>query len=111
VVGDGIAFANAEFRWKFCRFKWIRQNWYLALNAFGDAGMVVQERPIDKSSIPPGIDQSQYFSSTAEYPHVGLGGGLRIAMNQNFIIALDVGQALDRRDGTLGIYIGLGYIF
>ncbi|HTX87741.1 MAG TPA: BamA/TamA family outer membrane protein [Bacteroidales bacterium] len=111
VVGDGVAFANAEFRWKFWHFRAIKQNWYFALNVFGDAGMVVQEKKIDRSQIPPDIDQSKYFSDTPEYPHVGLGGGLRLAMNQNFIISLDIGQAIDKRDGSLGIYIGLGYIF
>ena len=111
VVGDGVVFANTEFRWKFWHFRWIRQNWYAAVNVFADAGMVVQKRDIDTGGIPGTVNQSLYFSNEPEVPHLGLGGGLRLAMNQNFIIALDVGQALDRRDGSLGIYVGLGYVF
>ena len=111
VVGDGVVYGTAEFRWKFYRFHWIKQNFYLALNAFADAGMVVQPVIINKSGIPAGVDQSQYFSSDKEYPHLALGGGFRIVMNQNFIICADYGQAIDKRDGAYGIYVGLGYLF
>ncbi len=111
VVGDGEVYGNAEFRWKFIRFHWIKQNFYLALNAFADAGMVVQPIPINKSGIPGNIDQSKYFSSDKESPHLALGGGFRIVMNQNFIICADFGQAMDVRDGSNGFYVGLGYLF
>jgi hypothetical protein len=110
-VGDGVVYGNAEFRWKFLRFRWIRQNFYLALNAFADAGMVVQPIAMNKSGIPAGVDQSLYFSSDSESPHLALGGGIRMAMNQNFIICADYGQAMDKRDGSNGIYVGLGYLF
>ena len=33
------------------------------------------------------------------------------AVNENFIVAADVGKALDRRDGDLGVYVGIGYLF
>jgi hypothetical protein len=111
VVGDGVVYGNAEFRWKFVRFHWIKQNFYLALNAFADAGMVVQPIAINKSGIPAGVDQSMYFSSDKESPHLALGAGFRIVMNQNFIICADYGQAMDIRDGSNGIYVGLGYLF
>jgi hypothetical protein len=111
VVGDGVAFANAEFRWKFLKFRFIRQNWYLAVNVFGDAGMVVQQRPVDRSGIPDTVNQGAYFSNEPEVPHIGVGGGLRLAMNQNFIIAVDLGQPIDRRDGSFNVYVGLGYLF
>jgi outer membrane protein assembly factor BamA len=111
VVGDGVVYANTEFRWKFYRFRLIKQNFYLALNAFADAGMVVQPVSIDKSGIPASIDQSLYFSTDHESPHLAVGGGFRIVMNQNFIICADYGQAIDNRDGFYGIYVGLGYLF
>jgi hypothetical protein len=110
VVGDGEMFANLELRWKFYRFRLIRQNFYLALNAFSDAGMAVQPYSINKSGIPAGVDPSQYFNGH-DSPHVSAGGGLRIAMNQNFIISADYGHVIDKRDGTDGIYVSLGYLF
>lgn len=111
VVGDGMVYGNAEFRWKFWRFRMIGQNFYLALNAFADAGMVVQKIPINKDSIPPDVNLSEYFNDGAEKIHVSLGGGLRIAMNQNFIISADFGSALNKSDGNYGIYVGFGYLF
>jgi len=110
VVGDGVGFLNAELRWKFCHFHFIRQNFYLALNAFGDAGMVLQPISIDKSHIPDTINQSLYFGGK-ESPHVAVGGGFRIVMNQNFIVSVDYGQAIDKRDGNNGVYVSLGYLF
>jgi outer membrane protein assembly factor BamA len=111
VVGDGVVFANTELRWKFWHFRLLNRNWYAALNAFADAGMVVQDRPVDEQNISPGYDPADYFSKGPEYPHVGLGGGLRLVMDQNFVIAGDVGLAIDKRDGDSGVYIGLGYLF
>jgi hemolysin activation/secretion protein len=111
VVGDGVAYGNTEFRWKFYRFELIKQNFYLALNAFVDAGMVVQKIEVDKRGISKEVEQSQYFSDGSEKLHVCLGGGFRIVMNQNFIICADYGKAHDKRDGTSGIYVGFGYLF
>lgn len=111
VVGDGLAYGNAELRYKLLWFRWIKQNFYLALNAFADAGMVVQKIEIDKSGIPDEVDQSKYFSNRKETLHTCVGGGLRIVMNENFIIAADYGVALDKRDGKSGTYIGFGYLF
>ena len=43
--------------------------------------------------------------------HISYGGGFRIALNQNFIIAIDYGIAGDEQDGNSGMYIGLGYLY
>jgi hypothetical protein len=37
--------------------------------------------------------------------------GFRIAINSNFIIAVDYGLAAKKEDGTKGMYIGLNYLF
>jgi len=111
VVGDGVAYGNAELRYKLLRFHWIKQNFYLGLNAFADAGMVVQKIEVDKSGIPSDVDLSTYFSNSDEKLHTCVGGGLRIVMNENFIISADYGIALDKRDGRSGTYIGFGYLF
>ncbi|MCX6272295.1 MAG: hypothetical protein NTU44_13975 [Bacteroidetes bacterium] len=110
-VGQGMAYSNAEFRWKFLHFRLARQFFYLALNGFGDVGLVIQKVKVDRSAIPSTVDQSEYFRSTAESPHLSLGAGFRIAMNQNFIICCDYGHVADKRDGKSGVYIGLGYLF
>ncbi len=111
VVGEAIAFANFEFRWKFYRFLLFNQNFYLALNAFADAGQVVKKIKTDENiTIAPDI-YSDYFSPGSESLHLSTGGGFRIVYNQNIIICIDYGIALDKRDGDNGLYIGLGYLF
>ncbi|MBN2776295.1 MAG: BamA/TamA family outer membrane protein [Bacteroidales bacterium] len=110
-VGKGNAFANFEFRYKFARFRFIGQKWYAALNPFLDAGMVVQKVDIDKSNIPGTVDQSQYFSNNAETIHLTYGCGLHLAMNENFVIAADIGLPVKPDDGKMGVYIGMNWLF
>jgi len=112
VQGDGVFLGNAEFRWKFVRFTWIKNNFYLGLNAFTDFGRVtkmadVKSKVISMSSVP----QPTYFDWDAEKMHVSYGGGLRVVMNENFVIAADYGLASDKQDGSSGFYMGLNYLF
>jgi len=100
---------NIELRWKFWKTYLFKQNFYLGLTGFFDAGMVVQDRPVDQNAIPE--NTSFYFDSKNDKPHFGTGIGLRAALNENFIIAVDYGFALDKRDGTSGLYIGVSNIF
>jgi outer membrane protein assembly factor BamA len=108
IVGDGMVFGNFEMRWKFYRTVLFNQNIYLALNGFMDAGRVVTNRKID---VPAGSPFYNFYNPDEEAMHVSLGGGFRIAMNENFIIAVDYGKPLDSRDGGGGLYIGLNYLF
>lgn len=113
VVGDGFFYGNVEARWKFARFRFINNNFYLGLNAFTDFGRVTKKIGSNGGVSPNGdtSSRSNYFATGAEEMHVSYGAGLRIAMNQNFIIAVDYGLAADERDGDSGFYIGLNYIF
>ena len=110
IVGDGIVLTNLEGRWKFWHTKLFKQNVYLGLNAFWDSGKVVKNIKVDTSNVPE--DQYQYyFDDKAEQLHHSLGGGLRLVMNENFIVAVDYGIPLDKRDGTSGLYVGLNFLF
>lgn len=108
VVGDGIAYGNIEARWKFARFYFIKQNFYLALTGFVDGGKVIKSLPLD--AVIMGNNQ-EYFTKTGEGIHLSRGAGFRLVMNQNFIIAVDHGRAFDKRDGESGTYIGLNFLF
>lgn len=113
VVGDACALGNFELRWKVLKFRWINQNFYIGLNGFFDTGIVLD--PIDWN-LTSGIsaeDLSTYFNTdTKDSFHSALGGGLKIAMNENFIISAEFGKALDQRDGAgLCSYINLNYLF
>jgi hypothetical protein len=43
--------------------------------------------------------------------HTTFGAGIRLAMNQNFVISVDYGMAMNKQDGDKGLYIGLNYLF
>ncbi|MCK5731204.1 MAG: BamA/TamA family outer membrane protein [Draconibacterium sp.] len=106
IVGDGFFYGNIEARWKAVHFKFINNNFYLGVNGFMDFGQVTKKIDINSSD-----DIADYLDIGAEQMHFSYGAGLRIAMNTNFIIAIDYGFAADDRDGESGLYIGLNYLF
>ncbi len=112
VVGEGVGYGNFEFRWKFFRTVLWKQDLYLALNAFADAGRVLDRKDV---VIPTGWDppegSADFFDPDAETWHVAAGAGFRVVLNRNFVVAFDYGQAFDQRDGKNGFYIGIGYLF
>jgi hypothetical protein len=137
VVGNGEFLGNTEFRYKFVEFRWLKQNWYLSLNAFLDAGRVVQltdikgrvnrindEKPLtdydiwgqyaigfDANGNPNGDTLEDYFNFGGEKMHYSYGGGFKIALNENFVIGLDYGRSINTQDGDSGLYFGLNYNF
>ena len=117
IVGDHVAYANFELRWKAVRFMFLKQNWYIGLNAFLDAGTVLKEIDMDydvvqsRIDLDPLNDFDDFFNPGEESLHVSAGAGVRFVMNQNFIIAVDFGKAFNDQDGNTGLYIGLNYLF
>jgi len=110
VVGDGFFYGNVEMRWKFVRFNFINNNFYLGLNAFSDFGQVTNKIDVTPRNATV-VNRSSYFKDDAETLHISYGAGLRIAMNENFVIAVDYGRAIKEQDGKSGMYIGLNYLF
>jgi outer membrane protein assembly factor BamA len=112
VVGDGVGYGNFEFRWKFFRTVLWNQDIYLALNAFTDVGRVLERKKvgIPDTWIPP-EEMADYFDPDAEGWHLSAGGGFRVVLNRNFVVAFDYGRAWDNRDGKDGFYVGIGYLF
>lgn len=111
IVGDGIFLANLELRQMLVRFNAFKQDIYIATNLFSDMGVVFDPYDVDRSSIPNTINQSEFFSNENDKLHTSLGLGLKIALNENFIVSVDYGRALDKQDGDSGIYIVLNYLF
>lgn len=112
MIGEAMAYGNFEFRFKFWRFTVANQNIYLGTNLFLDAGRVVTPYEFDESDVEPGADDlSDYIKPDTEKIHYSAGLGLKIVMNQNFIVSVDYGMALDKQDGDSGLYILLNYLF
>mgnify|MGYP002639979719 FL=1 len=102
IVGTSIFMANMEARWKFYKTVVGGQNLYLALNGFSDFGQVLTPYEVEDQTLPVAEDEGL---------HLSFGGGLRVVLNENFIIAVDYGMAKDEQDGNSGLYIGLGYLY
>ena len=118
VIGEGFAFANLEMRWRIVGFQFINQNWQVALNPFFDAGMVTQKRGeiemmnADNGGIILHDNTFDSYSGDKESIHMSAGCGLKLIMNTNLIVSVDLGKALDKRDGEkLKTFIGFNYIF
>jgi outer membrane protein assembly factor BamA len=109
IVGEDNVFGNLEFRWKFYQGVVFNQNIYLALNGFTDFGMITTEYKTDLSGVP--AEKRFMFPGEAEKPHFSYGAGLHVALNQNFVVAINYGLAADPRDGNSGLYIGLNWLF
>lgn len=113
VVGNGFAYANMELRLTLYRFKIGKEFFYIGLNPFLDAGMVVQ--PYDLSTVDPHTElyTELDLSKSATAPHFGTGCGLKVVMNENFALSVDWATPLNEQDNykQSNIYIKLGYMF
>lgn len=92
--GRGMFVWNSEVRWRAADFRLWGQSLHLALSAFLDQGRVWEGQP----------RTGQLLTEL----HRGFGGGIRVGMGPDFIVATDLGTA----DETgLQIYVGLGWLF
>lgn len=121
ILARGVAFANMEMRVQVAQFKIGKENFYIGLNPFMDAGMVVQ--PYGEVFSDPWAasivnhdsthDSSVYDNSRVYSPHLSAGCGLKVAMNDNFVLSVDWATALDKQDNGKfsNLYIKMGYMF
>ncbi len=98
LTGEGYLWGNFELRARLFDFKFIGQSWYLATNPFLDAGYVSRAYRED------------VFGVGDRYA-VSAGAGLKLAMNQNFIISVEAAQVLGHKEYPMGLTIALNYIF
>ncbi len=108
ITGDGFAFGNFEFRWKVFRFIAKKQNVYIALNPFFDAGYIT--KPI-KLSYYQSDPVANFLSNEESVLHMTSGCGLHIALNENFVLAINYGRAFSQSNGSSGLYIGTNWLF
>jgi hypothetical protein len=115
VVGDGVAFGNFEFRYKFLRFDWLKQSFYVGTNVFFDSGIILDPIDIEANLSAPLTSAQKTELGLNDYEsgkfHSAVGAGLKIGWNENFVISADFGKALNVQDGKTGFYIGLNYLF
>ena len=119
VIGQGVAWLNAELRWRITNFKFINQNWCVALNPMFDMGMVTQSFRLEEQKVAmeklsslTSDDYNLIYSGKDESLHTSAGCGLKLIMNKNFVVSAEFAKALNKLDGEgLKAYIGFNYIF
>jgi hemolysin activation/secretion protein len=143
ILANGFAYANVELRCKVARFDIGRQHFYIGLAPFFDLGVITQPYELDEAAIKqayakdvleailptPSVDSpvpplplGDYFAldengnlddSRVYMPHMAAGVGLKVAMNENFVLSVDWAMALDKQDNAkwANFYIKMGYLF
>ena len=133
ILANGFAFANVEFRFRIVNFDIGRQHFFVGLNPFFNLGMVTQPYNLDElvaihtngvyktltesmKATTPNDRYEDYFSTNPAdiyRPHMTAGIGLKIGMNENFVLSADWGMPIDRQDnGKLAnFYVKMGYLF
>lgn len=107
-VGDGIAWTNTEFRYRFLECQFLKQHWYFVINPLLDAGMVVtpyRKKQLENSAL------NELYSGEKERPHISAGIGAKIIMNHNFVLSVEWGKAFDKRDGVNGLNLYMNFLF
>ena len=123
VIGDAFILGNFELRWKPVYFTFLKQECYLGLNTFFDAGKVTKsitlpdnledifDNSVTMNTIYTSDTFHDYFKPSTETVHMSAGISIMLAMNRNFVIATDIGKAFNEQDGNIGFSIGLNYLF
>jgi hypothetical protein len=93
-AGQGLFIWNAELRWRALDFHSLDRPFHLVMSAFADAGRVWEGQP--------------RLGELASDLHRGWGGGVRLGMGPDFVVATDVGTG---EETGVQLYIGLGYLF
>ena len=123
ILAEGMAWANTELRVKLVKFTLAKQYFYIAVNPFFDAGIITKPYRadvLDKAMYDPnllgiigynGTNQVYDPSRTKDLVY-SAGAGLKIAMNQNFIVSADFARCFTPGlEAGLWIGIGINYQF
>ena len=127
ILANGYAYTNIEFRFRIVDFDLFKQHFYVGCNPFFDMGIITQPYLLDETAIRQQIaatnlqygvsdDADDFFSfdkKDAYRPHLSAGIGLKVAMNENFILSVDWAAAFSKQDSRdyTNFYVKMGYLF
>ncbi len=127
VLSEGLAWANMELRVKLVKFKLFNQYFYLATNPFFDAGIITKPYRADvlgKVAHDPLLFGFQVLNNLPNQTSLiydadnmgqviySAGIGLKIAMNQNFIVSAEYARCFTNGlEANPWIGIGINYQF
>ena len=127
ILAEGLAWANTELRVKLVNFKLFNQYFYIAVNPFFDAGYITKlyrddilgATAYDPSLISLDVNADFlkdhglsytgkiYDNSVSRFIYSG-GLGLKIAMNQNFIVSAEFAKCFYGSNLAADPWIGIG---
>ena len=126
VLANGFGYATVEFRFKVWKFDIGKQHFYLGFNPFCDMGIALQAKELNKEKILANIaandntfnldelkDYINFDKKKIRLPHFGAGIGMKIAMNENFVLSVDWAMPFKKQDNNsmANIYVKMGYLF
>ena len=141
ILANGFAFANIEFRFRVVNFDIKHQHFFIGLNPFFDLGMVTQPYKLDElvemhtngkyhslkesmAAETPNDKYEDYFITNDQrpttndqrqiyMPHMTAGLGLKIGMNENFVLSADWAMPINKQDNAkwANFYVKMGYLF
>jgi hypothetical protein len=79
-------------------------------------GQVIQPYRLEEqktaNKVYSGNEVNPFYSGDEDKLHTTLGCGLKVVMNHNFVISVEMAKALDKRDGDkMWNNIGFNYLF
>ena len=122
----GFAYGTVELRSRIWNFDMFNQHFYIGMNLFLDAGVVTQEYNVDEDALRKKVADDAWMAANnltfddlfnpkanIHDPHYGAGAGLKLAMNENFVLSCEWGMPFSKQDNytNSNFYIGMGYMF
>lgn len=112
VQGLQTGFFNVELRWRFVDFVLWKQNIGFAVSGFCDGAQVFKPYDLrNRTGYAPEFYARLVDTSRGDRPHLACGGGARIIINGNFIVAAEYAHSLNPQDGGGAFYINTGFLF
>ena len=119
ILTEGMAWANLELRVKLVNFKLFNQYFYVAVNPFFDAGVITKPYRTAEFEAAKTSTAATFFPLEQLYDQTKVGdivysagAGLKLAMNQNFIISVELAKCFYKPlDAGLWLGIGINYQF
>lgn len=116
ILTEGMAWINTELRVKLVNFKLFNQFFYIAVNPFFDAGIITKPYRSAEFAAAQQLNVATYmplnkiYDASQEKGQIicSAGGGLKIAMNQNFIVSVELAKCLRPSQLDAGLWLGIG---
>ena len=119
ILTEGFAWMNTELRVKLVNFKLFNQFFYIAVNPFFDAGVITKPYRAAEFEAARALNIATYHPLDQLYDPdrvkdiiYSAGAGLKIAMNQNFIVSVELAKCFYKPlDAGMWLGIGINYQF